>query len=622
MCGILCLASRQFDSHPSCLDSVPYQCDDANVIRQLFTTKLELSSSDLHKLQNQHRLKHLNDEMIKLGNNIKVDNTARIQEIKLEIDSINGATEQYIPTNYNLVDGLNELIPKVAARGPDYISYNQFFCDMNFQMFSSVLSLRQPFTTQPVSNDRYVVQFNGELYNSQCEHSNDTQYLLSILEQHGINGIKLVSGEYAFVILDKSTENLHFARDSIGKRSLCYKFSADEGILVSSVPLSDFEQCNSNTLYTFDTKDFTLSISVLTDDYESLTPMAHLGVQASTQAIYKALKGACLIRQETIHPLKTTEADLAVLFSGGLDCTVIAALLAENFNEFKGTDNYKIDLLTVGFDNPRTGLGAGSSPDRELSVKSWFHLSKKFNSSNVSFRLIEIDIDYQTWLLHKNTVKHLMYPQQTEMDLSIAIAFYFASNNTIPCQKVELCDTTVSWDEFQQNRDLYIHKETYISLAKVLFSGLGADELFAGYSRHEALFSSVKQEDNPQEQYNQLNELLLHDITVIHERNLGRDDRVVSTWGKELRYPYLDPEFIKLVVNEVGPDSKIQLNWTTTKKGKTIIKPTRKYLLRQVAGEMGLEFVQHELKRAIQFGSKSAKLEIGQSKAKGTDSLK
>lgn len=91
--------------------------------------------------------------------------------------------------------------------------------------------------------------------------------------------------------------------------------------------------------------------------------------------------------------------------------------------------------------------------------------------------------------------------------------------------------------------------EGYESNAKVLFSGLGADELFAGYSRHEAIFNSNGgTHDNDDELYQELQESLNYDITIIHERNLSRDDRVVSCWGKELRYPYLDEGFINWVV--------------------------------------------------------------------------
>lgn len=112
-----------------------------------------------------------------------------------------------------------------------------------------------------------------------------------------------------------------------------------------------------------------------------------------------------------------------------------------------------------------------------------------------------------------------------------------------------------------------------------------------------------------------------HDIRVIHERNLGRDDRVMSCWGKELRYPYLDEDFINWVISSVPPQFKFKYEIGMNKRGNEKIIPTRKYILRQLAEQLGMSWVSQELKRAIQFGAKSAKLELGQSKAKGTDSL-
>ena len=87
-----------------------------------------------------------------------------------------------------------------------------------------------------------------------------------------------------------------------------------------------------------------------------------------------------------------------------------------------------------------------------------------------------------------------MYPYNTEMDLSIAIAFYFASSclKSITSKTI-LRDKQIDWDTFIQSPNKYITKiENYESKAKVLFSGLGADELFAGYSRHEAIFNKKK----------------------------------------------------------------------------------------------------------------------------------
>ncbi|EGV63812.1 hypothetical protein PSN45_004118 [Yamadazyma tenuis] len=626
MCGILCLVNTEFQGHPPCLNnqSSVWECQDTVKIRNIFKQDFRLSATDLNKLNNQEKLKQLNNQLIKLGNNVKVDNSEKIDEVFQQIKDITEEEPEDELTFSSSIEEYNHLIPAIAGRGPDYLQYNKFdLGDSNVQLFSSVLSLRQPFISQPVFTDRYVVQFNGELYNSQCEFSNDTEFLLNQIVKHGIKkALVTLSGEFAFCILDKFEQCVFFGRDSIGKRSLCYKQTKDE-ILISSVPQRLYSECEGNKLYKFSTQSYKLEVSLLTREFEELVPFNILNYNEPTtqvNRIYESLKRSCFIRQETICPLQATEASLAVLFSGGIDCAVIAALLIENFLELKTP--VKIDLLTVGFDNPRTGVKASQSPDRQLSFKSWFHLAKKCSGTNVSLRLVQVDVDYKLWLTHKKNVVSLMYPQETEMDLSIAIAFYFASNNIVPCQKLELQNYEVSWSDFISDTNKYVRVEDYISSAKVLFSGLGADELFGGYSRHEAIFSSLKPDDDPSRQYEELNKQLLHDIEIIHKRNLGRDDRVISSWGKELRYPYLDNEFIKLVINSIEPNYKIKLDWAVTKKGKTISKPTRKWILRQLAGTMGLNFVKDELKRAIQFGAKSAKLEIGQAKARGTDELK
>lgn len=618
MCGILSLISPTFIAHPTSLGNCAneWECSDSSVIRSIYYQDLELSVSDKRKLANQDKLKDLNNELIKLGNNIKVDKLKEIEQVKSQIEEIVGKETEEIPEDLgNSIDQFNHLIPQITSRGPDYIKYQQFtHSQLSFQLFSSILSLRQPFTSQPIAKDQYVLQFNGEIYESDCEFTNDTEFLINQIVDHGIKALENMNGEFAFVLLDKEENMVYFGRDKIGKRSLCYNFDTD--LIISSVPLPGYVECEGHSLYKFDLDLLSIEKIAYNTGMKSLE-MGDIEVDSKIVEIYQRLKQSTFIRQETIFPLNSKEANLAVLFSGGIDCTIIAALLMENFIEMKQL--YNIDLLTVGFDNPRTGLDAGNSPDRELSLNSWFHLSKKFPQLDV--RLIEINIDYESWLLHKKKVAKLMYPQQTEMDLSIAIAFYFASNKEIPCTKMELIDHEVEWDIFLKDRAQFTKQTEYLLTANVLFSGLGADELFAGYSRHESIFSSLQPGVDPSSQFKELSDLLIYDIEIIHKRNLGRDDRVISSWGKELRYPYLDASFIEYVVNEINPNYKIKLEFFTTKKGKTIAKPIRKWILREVAKHMGLEFVQHEPKRAIQFGSKSAKLEIGQSKAKGTDAL-
>ena len=65
-----------------------------------------------------------------------------------------------------------------------------------------------------------------------------------------------------------------------------------------------------------------------------------------------------------------------------------------------------------------------------------------------------------------------------------------------------------------------------------MFSGLGADEVWAGYSRYKtaALRGGVTG----------LKAEMSLDLDRIWHRNMGRDDRAISVNGKETRFPFLD----------------------------------------------------------------------------------
>lgn len=678
MCGILCRVKLGSDiNHPAILTPLSteniftkWESDDVQYILKNFIdidlqSDLKLNVSDQNKLANLEELRNLNSQLIKLNNVIKKNDRADAAktDIQAKIDEIIG-TELQDEYNAETPDIFESLMIKIASRGPDYLLYLQFIDSSNsFQFFSSILSLRQPFYSQPIHNHNHnlILQFNGELYNLECLQSNDTEFIMERLvynisssnRNDGIlKTITDLNGEFAFTIYDLLESKLYFGRDYIGRRSLLYNIdnldSLESGseIIISSLPpghSNSFKECKSNEIKVFNFKDLILNTvyyESLWDKYGSsnnlnFNPVSSLfnfekPLDDKLLKLFETLNDACYIRQSTIQPLHPDikEANIGILFSGGLDCTILAALISKNLQE---VPNSKIDLITVGFDNPRTNLKASESPDRQLSKKSWFHLCKLFNNDNFSIRLIEMNVDYKEWLVNKKRVEKLMYPCNTEMDLSIAIAFYFASkcDNGL---KLDLNDPTVMWEEFKLDESKYMNiQKGYKSYAKVLFSGLGADELFAGYSRHESVFNSLIKPDDPGyneqrlDKYNDLSDSLIYDIKIIHERNLGRDDRVISSWGKELRYPYLDEKFINYVVNEVEPNLKLYFDWElvkTKKKGeKLVMKPIRKWILRELAEYLELYWVKDELKRAIQFGAKSAKMEIGQSKVKGTDSL-
>lgn len=74
----------------------------------------------------------------------------------------------------------------------------------------------------------------------------------------------------------------------------------------------------------------------------------------------------------------------------------------------------------------------------------------------------------------------------------------------------------------------------YASQARILLSGLGADELFGGYSRHRRAFGYAK-DKGEEAQWKALADEMEMDLQRIGTRNLGRDDRCTAVHGKEMR---------------------------------------------------------------------------------------
>lgn len=505
---------------------------------------------------------------------------------------------------------LDHVIDEVRNRGPSY--QGQYSTD-GITFYSSVLSLRQPFTRQPVVQDGRVLAFNGELYNSGID--NDTDYFMHMVKEKGVlETLQEVRGEYAFVYYDQ--ESIWFARDFIGRRSLLYREpSEDQQLVISSVvpsaELDEYKEVPGGAVMRYNVQNKTLeqmnwtyqgseyglklpyspisrvteSLSGIEDKIAELEALFRQAVDRRVNNIYfdpgpgpQGNAGADVASNG--NGSNSFESEIAIMFSGGIDCTLLAAMVDNVLDKGR-----TVDLLNVAFENKRTG-GGYSTPDRQLGWQSFKELNSR--SSAGRFRFVEINVPFEETMAHRPRVEALMFPKDSVMDLSIALAFYFVSRGQ---------------GKLYDSPDNCINSD-YSPKAHVLLSGLGADELFGGYTRHSTKLAQAG--------YPGLAEELDLDFGRLHERNLGRDDRVSACWGREVRYPFLDEQFVAWAL-------QCPLNYKVLDdQGKL----GTKYILRQLAQQQGLELVSKELKRAIQFGARSAKMEIGQGKIKGHEKLK
>lgn len=527
---------------------------------------------------------------------------------------------------------LNGLLEAIARRGPDHQMNMEV--EPTVTIHSSVLHLRGSHGTQqqPMQDKNgNILAFNGEIFGGiTVDHSqNDAKCLSDHLslcrtESDILAVFGRIQGEFALVFYHSESRCLYFGRDYLGRRSLLLHASKKGHILISSVGLSlqtadcqdpAWNEVSTQGLFKIDlsktktiecipwsSTDTFVSQSLEINStipsqldlttpttFDSLPEIQPDSLMHSYMHQFESVLHQSVNRRVESIPMNQSgdsDARLAVLFSGGLDCMAIAALCHRVVPHEE-----PIDLLNVSFENPRIMKHAKPPieqiydvPDRLTGRKGWKELSELYPERE--WRFVEIDVAYQEVVEMRQRITDLVAPLDTVMDLSISMAFWFAARGRGVCKS--------------HKDNLY---KQYESKAKVLLSGLGADEQLGGYSRHRVQFQKTSWQGLVTE--------IQRDVNRISTRNLGRDDRIISDHGKEVRFPFLDEDVIQFLC-------RVPINLKVDPRFSKGIGD--KLLLRLVANKiLGLDRASTEPKRAIQFGARTAKMEHGQQK--GQDKL-
>ena len=404
------------------------------------------------------------------------------------------------------------------------------------------------FQPQPIQGKGILI-FNGEIYNYKelnkqlkITTDSDTQTLLAYLDtQEKISAETLspLSADYAFAYLKDSL--LTLARDPLGVKPLWYFVDENSNLEFASEKKVLHEHAkellpNEILHYNIENKEVMIEQRELQKPHQETQDEYHT-IKDKT---WKLLKEAVKKRLPT-----NKEKKVGLLFSGGIDSTVIALILKELNCDFIA---YTAKIEGNNIEEAQDLIYAD-----EISRKHFlrFHVA----TTHVD-ELEQQTIDVMNLIEDNDYIK-----------VSVALPFYLA------CKRAQ---------------------EDGID---IMFSGLGSEEIFAGYRRH-------KQAKDP-------NQECYEGLKIMHQRDLYRDDVITMNFTQELRVPFLDKELINYALS-IPAKYKLDLEKIEEIKDEVEAKP---YLNSEVRSKIVLRDATREhtkleekylerQKKAAQYGSK------------------
>lgn len=315
---------------------------------------------------------------------------------------------------------------------------------------------------------RYTIIFNGELFNYEelshqflqkkwqqiggAKTASDTEVLLYLLIEYGVNCLNWLSGFFAFAFYDNETKELLLARDRFGKKPLlfykdenCIAFASEmKALLEWNIP----KVLNYTVLHQYLQLNYIPQPQSILKNVEKLKPAHFMKINANgvqeykryyelksqpdlySQYSYEQAKEQLVKKMdESVKERMIADVPLGAFLSGGIDSSVIVALACRH--------THHLNTFSVGYKN---------NPffDETKYAQS---VAKKYNTNHTVFSLTNEDFLEHVY----DVLDYLDEP--------------FADSSVIPVYI--LCKHT--------------RKHVTVSL-----SGDGGDEVFAGYNKHGA----------------------------------------------------------------------------------------------------------------------------------------
>ncbi len=235
-------------------------------------------------------------------------------------------------------------------------------------------------------DDRYVIVFNGEIYNFhdiRCEleergarfrTQSDTEIILEAYKAWGVDCLSRFNGMFAFALWDRDRRELFLARDRFGKKPLYYFRTGDGGIAFASElkALRRHPDCprsvDPGAVRQYLALNYTLTSRCILAGVEKLPPAHWLMVRPGgedgpvrywdyaaafrTKARYRdegeAVDALDALLSDAVRLRMISDVPLGAFLSGGVDSATVTALMRRHA---AGTVNtYSIGFREAAFD--------------------------------------------------------------------------------------------------------------------------------------------------------------------------------------------------------------------------------------------------------------------------------
>ena len=399
---------------------------------------------------------------------------------------------------------IEDFFNKGKKRGPESSSFTFIpSCSLYLGFHRLAINGLNPESDQPIIQDKKQVICNGEIYNHKQlfnshqvtpKTQSDCEVILPLYEHCGKNCVSMLDGVFAFILYDAVKNQIMVARDPYGIRPLymCYYKNESIGFASDIEPLLFNSQIYNISSFPPGT------YAIFTPEYNVWKMTHHERYFFSTSYIecisekkkpieYYMYHFVLKLNEAVEKRVENCEREIACLLSGGLDSSIISALVTRIYKKKTG----KI-LETYS-------IGLKDGEDLDYANKMASHIGSTHH---------EVIMTPEGFM---DSIPHVI-------------------------RDIESYDTTtVRASVGNWNIGKYISKT---SKARVIFNGDGSDELTGGYLYFNAC-------PNDEEFHNET----LHLLSYIHRFDVLRSDKSISSHGLEPRTPFLDKELTRFYLN-------------------------------------------------------------------------